>query len=107
LTKPFLNWSGKAERQHISVPTLPLFVHERHSTQAIQETLRDHRARGTNLDLFGDAKLDIADRLDAPIRLVEPWWRRSSDCRDALRHGWVAALPPHPIFGGTRKKPLL
>ena len=27
LTKPFLNWAGKAERQRISVPTLPLFVH--------------------------------------------------------------------------------
>ncbi len=31
LSKPFLNWSGKAERHEISVPTLPLFVHERHS----------------------------------------------------------------------------
>jgi hypothetical protein len=65
LTKPFLNWAGKAERQQISVPTLPLFVHERHSTQAILETLKAHKARGTNLDLFGDAELDIADKLDA------------------------------------------
>ena len=43
LTKPFLNWAGKAERQQISVPTLPLFVHERHSTQAILETLKSHK----------------------------------------------------------------
>lgn len=28
LTKPFLNWAGKAERQRISVPTLPLYVHD-------------------------------------------------------------------------------
>jgi hypothetical protein len=28
LTKPFLNWADKAERQQISVPTLPRFVQE-------------------------------------------------------------------------------
>ncbi len=39
LTQPFLNWTGKAERRQIAVPTIPLFVHERHSTQAILETL--------------------------------------------------------------------
>jgi hypothetical protein len=49
LTKPFLNWTGKAERQQVKVPTLPLFVHERHSTQAILETLKSHKALGTNL----------------------------------------------------------
>ena len=75
LTKPFLNWSGKAERQQISVPTLPLFVHERHSTQAILETLKDHKARGTNMDLFGDAELDVADRLDA-YEHKGPWTNR-------------------------------
>jgi len=75
LTKPFLNWAGKAERQQISVPTLPLFVHERHSTQAILETLKAHKARGTNLDLFGDAELDIADKLDA-YQHKGPWTNR-------------------------------
>ena len=40
LTQPFLNWSGKAERHRISVPTVPLFVHERHSTKAILEGTR-------------------------------------------------------------------
>jgi adenine-specific DNA-methyltransferase len=75
LNKPFLNWTGKAERQQISVPTLPLFVHERHSTQAILETLKDHKARGTNLDLFGDAELDISDRLDA-YEHNGPWANR-------------------------------
>lgn len=38
LSRPFLNWSGKAERLSFDVPTLPLFVHERLSTQAILET---------------------------------------------------------------------
>lgn len=65
LTKPVLNWTGKAERQQVTVPTLPLLVHERHSTQAILETLKSHKALGTNLDLFGDTGLDVADKLDA------------------------------------------
>ena len=39
LSKPFLNWAGKAERLSFDVPTLPLFVHERLSTKAILETL--------------------------------------------------------------------
>ena len=75
LTTPFLNWAGKAERQHISVPTLPLFVHERHSTQAILETLKAHKALGTNLDLFGDVELDVADKLDA-YQHKGPWTNR-------------------------------
>lgn len=75
LTKPFLNWAGKAERQQIAVPTLPLFVHERHSTQAILETLNSHKAKGTNLDLFGDIELDIADKLDA-YEHKGPWTNR-------------------------------
>lgn len=75
LTKPFLNWAGKAERQQISVPTLPLFVHERHSTQAILETLKSHKARGQTLDLFGDVDLDIADRMDA-YEHKGPWTNR-------------------------------
>lgn len=75
LTKPFLNWAGKAERQQISVPTLPLFVHERHSTQAILETLESHKATGTNLDLFGDIDLDVADKLDA-YEHKGPWTNR-------------------------------
>ena len=28
LSRPFLNWAGKAERTSLEVPTLPLFVHE-------------------------------------------------------------------------------
>jgi adenine-specific DNA-methyltransferase len=75
LSQPFLNWAGKAERQQIAVPTLPLFVHERHSTQAILETLKARKALGTTLDLFGDAELDIADKLDA-YEHKGPWTNR-------------------------------
>ncbi len=38
MSKPFLNWAGKAERLSFDVPTLPLFIHERLSTKAILET---------------------------------------------------------------------
>jgi len=75
LTKPFLNWAGKAERQQISVPTLPLFVHERHSTHAIMETLQSHRGAETQTNLFSDPQLDIADKLDA-YQHKGPWTNR-------------------------------
>lgn len=75
LTKPFLNWTGKAERHQINVPTVPLFVHERHSTKAILEGIVSRRAKGTNLNLFGDAELDIGDRLDA-YEHKGPWQNR-------------------------------
>src|SRR3990172_5060241 len=39
ISRPFLNWAGKAERLSFDVPTLPLFIHERLSTKAILETL--------------------------------------------------------------------
>lgn len=51
LSKPFLNWAGKAERLSFDVPTLPLFIHERLSTRAILETLKGHK-RDKQLDLF-------------------------------------------------------
>jgi adenine-specific DNA-methyltransferase len=51
LSKPFLDWAGKAERLSFDVPTLPLFIHERLSTRAILETLKGHK-RDRQLDLF-------------------------------------------------------
>ena len=75
LSKPFLNWAGKAERHQISVPTVPLFVHERHSTKAILEGIRNRKAKGTTLDLFGDAQMDIGERLDA-YEHQGPWQNR-------------------------------
>jgi adenine-specific DNA-methyltransferase len=75
LTKPFLTWSGKTERPRLRVPTIPLFVHERLSTQAILSTLETYKAVGTTGDLFGDPGLDIADQLDAYEHLG-PWSNR-------------------------------
>jgi adenine-specific DNA-methyltransferase len=66
LGKPFMNWTGKAERLSFDVPTLPLFVHERLSTKAILETLTVHeRDRQMELQLFGDPQLSLADQLNA------------------------------------------
>lgn len=75
LTQPFLNWAGKAERREISVPTVPLFVHERQSTRAILERLQNFKAAGQPLELFGDPQIDIADRLDA-YEHKGPWTNR-------------------------------
>jgi adenine-specific DNA-methyltransferase len=69
ISKPFLNWAGKAERLSFDVPTLPLFVHERLSTKAILETLKGHK-RDKQLDmfdLFGDPGHSITGQvLKAP-----------------------------------------
>lgn len=75
LSEPFLNWAGKAERHQLSVPTTPLFVHERHSTKAILDGIKHRKAKGTNLDLFGDPRLDVTDRLDA-YEHKGPWQNR-------------------------------
>lgn len=75
LSQPFLNWAGKAERNQISVPTVPLFVHERHSTKAILDGIKNRRAKGTTLDLFGDGGLDVTDKLDA-YEHKGPWQNR-------------------------------
>jgi adenine-specific DNA-methyltransferase len=75
LSRPFLNWAGKAERHQIDVPTVPLFVHERHSTKAILDGIRHRKAKGTSLDLFGDDGLDVTDKLDA-YEHKGPWRNR-------------------------------
>ena len=75
ISQPFLNWAGKAERHQIEVPTVPLFVHERHSTKAILDGIRHRKARGSTLDLFGDPNMDIRDQLEA-YEHKGPWQNR-------------------------------
>lgn len=66
MSRPFLNWAGKAERQAFDVPTLPLFVHERLSTRAILDTVRRHELdKQEALDLFGDPKRPLVEQLRA------------------------------------------
>ena len=65
---PFLNWTGKAERFSFEVPTLPLFVHERLSTEAIVKTLEGHRRRSDQSDLFSlfaDPQLPMSKQVNA------------------------------------------
>ncbi len=65
LSKPFLNWAGKAERLSFDVPTLPLFIHERLSTKAIIETLAGHKTdkQEDRFALFGDPQHSITDQM--------------------------------------------
>jgi adenine-specific DNA-methyltransferase len=79
ISGPFLNWTGKAERLSFDVPTLPLFVHERLSTQAIIETLTGHKV-DQNLDfmadLFGDSRRSVADQVLRAYEYREGWVNR-------------------------------
>jgi adenine-specific DNA-methyltransferase len=66
LSRPFLDWTGKAERLSFDVPTLPMFVHERLSTKAILETLKGHeRDRQMEMQLFADPQLPLHQQLEA------------------------------------------
>lgn len=79
ISKPFLNWAGKAERLSFDVPTLPLFIHERLSTKAIIETLRGHRRAETLtplFDLFGDPQHPIADQVLKAYEHRDQWVNR-------------------------------
>ncbi len=77
LSKPFLNWTGKAERSEFTVPTLPLFVHERLSTKAILESLkRRKRDKTQQMTLFGDVDLDLTDRILRAYEHKTPWVNR-------------------------------
>lgn len=74
---PQLVWSGKAERLSFDVPTLPLFVHERLSTEAILDTLGRHRKNEQEeLDLFGDPKRSITDQTLRAYEYRDEWVNR-------------------------------
>ncbi|MFH0812510.1 MAG: site-specific DNA-methyltransferase [Pseudomonadota bacterium] len=77
ISRPFLNWAGKAERTEFSVPTLPLFIHERLSTQAILETLKHRKKdKARQLELFADQDLPITDRILKAYIHKGPWANR-------------------------------
>jgi adenine-specific DNA-methyltransferase len=78
LSKPFLNWAGKAERLSFDVPTLPLFVHERLSTKAIIETLGAHERdkQQTMFELFGDPQHSVIDQVLKAYEYPDKWVNR-------------------------------
>ncbi|MCZ6803109.1 MAG: site-specific DNA-methyltransferase [Proteobacteria bacterium] len=78
LSKPFLNWAGRAERLSFDVPTLPLFVHERLSTQAILETLKGHKRdkQVDMFDLFGEHEMPLHEKLLKAYEHKNGWVNR-------------------------------
>jgi len=78
LSRPFLDWAGKAERVSFDVPTLPLFVHERLSTKAILETLKGHKRdkQISMFELFGDPQRPIADQILKAYEYPDKWTNR-------------------------------
>ncbi len=77
MSRPFLEWAGKAERLSFEVPTLPLFIHERLSTQAILESLKGFQAGGQMaLDFFGHPDRDIAEQLLKAYEYPNGWFNR-------------------------------
>ena len=122
LSKPFLNWAGKAERLSFEVPTLPLFVHERLSTAAIVETLKGHkRDRQMDMfDLFGESDLPIHDRLLKAYEHRDGWVNRlvlgdSLVVMNSLLHyeglgGQVQTIymdPPYAVKFGSNFQPFV
>jgi adenine-specific DNA-methyltransferase len=79
MSKPFLNWAGKAERLSFDVPSLPLFIHERLSTKAILETLKGHRFdrnQATMFDLWGDPQHSVTDQVLRAYEYQDKWVNR-------------------------------
>lgn len=125
LQKPFLNWTGKAERLSFDVPTLPLFVHERLSTKAIIETLKDHRKQGkpkqlSLFDLFADEQRSVTDQVLKAYEYRDKWVNRmilgdSLVVMNSLLHyeglgGQVQAIyfdPPYGIKFGSNFQPFV
>ena len=124
MSRPFLNWAGKAERLSFDVPTLPLFVHERLSTKAIVKTLRGHKrdqlTQGTMFDLFGDPHHSIADQITRAYEYKDGWVNRmilgdSLVVMNSLLHfenlgGQVQMIymdPPYGIKFGSNFQPFV
>jgi hypothetical protein len=84
LSRPFLEWAGKAERLSFEVPTLPLFIHERLSTQAILESLKG----------FTGGQIDQAsDRVEAMPGAEVLAWFLDTDCNGLVFRPRQAFFP--------------
>ena len=75
LSQPFLHWAGKAERFSFEVPTLPLFVHERLSAEAILATV-EGRAEPPAPNLFGEPQVPLHERMLRAYEHDEDWTNR-------------------------------
>jgi adenine-specific DNA-methyltransferase len=123
ISKPFLNWSGKAERVSFDVPSLPLFIHERLSTKAILETLKGHRfdrTQTTMFDIWGDPQHSVADQVLRAYEHKDKWVNRmvlgdSLVVMNSLLHyeslgGQVQMIyldPPYGVKFGSNFQPFI
>lgn len=122
ISKPFLNWAGKAERLSFDVPTLPLFVHERLSTKAIIETLKGHKRdkQIDMFDLFGDPQRSVTDQILKAYVYSDAWVNRmilgdSLVAMNSLLHyeslgGQVQMIyidPPYGVKFGSNFQPFV
>lgn len=79
ISKPFLNWAGKAERLSFDVPTLPMFIHERLSTQAILDSVSSHKRAGQGdwiNDFFGHPERSLPEQLMKAYEHPNGWQNR-------------------------------
>ena len=79
LSKPFLNWAGKAERLSFDVPTLPMFIHERLSTQAILDSVSRHKlsSQGDWVNVFfGHPERSLPEQLMKAYENPNGWQNR-------------------------------
>ena len=79
LSRPFLNWAGKAEHLSFDVPTLPLFIHERLSTQAILNSIASHKAVKQDDwidDFFGHPERSLPEQLMKAYEHPNGWQNR-------------------------------
>lgn len=122
LSRPFLDWAGKAERLSFDVPTLPLFIHERLSTRGIIETLQAHRRDRQEylFDPFGDPRHSIAEQLTKAYEHLDEWRNRmilgdSLAVMNSLLHwdrlgGQVQMIyldPPYGVKFGSNFQPFV
>ena len=75
ITKPFLNWAGKAELGEIKIPTFELYQHETLSADVILRTARAQCADDLMEELNLDSTDDLADKIRAHEH-TEPWKNR-------------------------------
>jgi adenine-specific DNA-methyltransferase len=79
LSRPFLNWAGKAEHLSFEVPTLPLFIHERLSTQAILDSVAGQRRvqqADWISDFFGHPERTLPEQLMKAYEHPNGWQNR-------------------------------
>jgi adenine-specific DNA-methyltransferase len=122
LSRPFLNWAGKAEHLSFDVPTLPLFIHERLSTQAILDSVKRFEAGGQMSfeGFFGHPERSLPEQLRMAYEHPNGWQNRmvlgdSLVAMNSLLHyenmgGQVQMIyidPPYGVKFGSNFQPFV